>query len=407
MNVPFLIAKRYFFSRKKRNIISIISNIAMIGVAVGSMALIIVLSVFNGLEDLIREIYSSFDPDLKISVVEGKSFETDTEFMNRIRRTPGVAVVSEVIEDNALLRYNDRQMVVKVKGVSENFFQQNEIDSAVVAGHSQLIMDKTYYALVGRGVQYQLSIRPNSQFIPLQFLYPRNTKFNPLNPEGAFNSKNIIPGGVFAIERQYDDAYVFVPLNFAEELLEYGRRRTSLEVKVEEGFRIETVKRALQQELGKKFKVQNSDEQHTSLLRAVKVEKLFVFITFAFILLIASLNIFFSLSMLVIDKKKDIAILASMGATATTIRNIFLFEGALVAFIGAAYGLSMGMLVCNLQQTFGLVSMGMATSVVDSYPVKMEVEDFVLTGVAIIVITLLVSIRPARKAAAMSVTENI
>ncbi|WP_242926225.1 ABC transporter permease [Pontibacter vulgaris] len=407
MNVPFLIAKRYFFSRKKRNIISIISNIAMIGVAVGSMALIIVLSVFNGLEDLIREIYSSFDPNLKISVVEGKSFETDTEFMNRIRRTPGVAVVSEVIEDNALLRYNDRQMVVKVKGVSENFFQQNEIDSAVVAGHSQLIMNGTYYALVGRGVQYQLSIRPNSQFVPLQFLYPRNTKFNPLNPEGAFNSKNITPGGVFAIERQYDDAYVFVPLNFAEELLEYGRRRTSLEVKVEEGYRVETVKRALQEVLGKKFKVQNSDEQHTSLLRAVKVEKLFVFITFAFILLIASLNIFFSLSMLVIDKKKDIAILASMGATATTIRNIFLFEGALVAFIGAAYGLSMGMLVCNLQQTFGLVSMGMATSVVDSYPVKMEIEDFVLTGVAIIVITLLVSIRPARKAAAMSVTENI
>ncbi|QCR23954.1 FtsX-like permease family protein [Pontibacter sp. SGAir0037] len=407
MNVPFLIAKRYFFSRKKRNIISIISNIAMIGVAVGSMALIIVLSVFNGLEDLIRTIYSSFDPDLKITAVEGKSFETDTEFMNRIRRTPGVAVVSEIIEDNALLRYNDRQMVVKVKGVSENFFQQNDIDSSIVEGHHELIVNEVYYALVGRGVQYQLSIRPSNQFVPLQFLYPRNTKFNPLNPEGAFNSLNIAAGGVFAIERQYDDAYVFVPLNFAEELLEYGRRRTSLEIKVERGARIETVKRALQQALGESFNVQDSDEQHTSLLRAVKVEKLFVFITFAFILLIASLNIFFSLSMLVIDKQKDIAVLASMGATAKTIQNIFLFEGALVAFIGAAYGLSMGMLVCNLQQTFGIVSMGMATSVVDSYPVKMQWEDFVLTGVAIIVITLLVSIRPARKAAAISVRDNL
>ncbi|MDX5481352.1 MAG: ABC transporter permease [Hymenobacteraceae bacterium] len=407
MNVPFLIAKRYFFSKKKRNIISIISNIAMIGVAVGSAALIIVLSVFNGLEDLIREIYSSFDPDLKISVVEGKSFETDTEFMNRIRRTPGVAVVSEVIEDNALLRYNDRQMVVKVKGVSENFFQQNEIDSSVVEGHSQLTREDNYYALVGRGVQYQLSIRPTNQFVPLQFLYPRNTPFNPLNPEGSFNSLNILPGGVFAIERQYDDAYVFVPLNFAEELLEYGRRRTALEIKVEQGYRIEQVKRALQETLGAGFKVQDSDEQHTSLLRAVKVEKLFVFVTFAFILFIASLNIFFSLSMLVIDKKKDIAILASMGATANTIRNIFLLEGALVALIGAAYGLTLGMLVCNLQQTFGLVSMGMATSVVEAYPVKMEVQDFILTGLAIIVITLLVSIRPARKAAAMSVTDNL
>ncbi|MFD2999897.1 ABC transporter permease [Pontibacter toksunensis] len=407
MNVPFLIAKRYFFSRKKRNIISIISNIAMIGVAVGSAALIIVLSVFNGLEDLIREIYSSFDPDLKITAVEGKSFETDTEFMNRIRQMPGVAVVSEVIEDNALLRYNDRQMVVKVKGVSENFFEQNEIDSSVVEGRSDLIHNDAYHALIGRGVQYQLSIRPNNQFVPLQFLYPRNTKFNPLNPEGAFNSLDIAPGGIFAIERQYDDAYVFVPLNFAAELLEYGRRRTAIEIKVANGARIEQVKNALQQELGESFRIQNSDEQHTSLLRAVKVEKLFVFITFAFILGIASLNIFFSLSMLVIDKKKDIAILASMGATAKTIRNIFLMEGALVAFIGAAYGLSIGMLICNLQQNFGLVSMGMSTSVVEAYPVKMQVQDFVLTGLAIIVITLLVSVRPARKAAAMSVTENI
>ncbi len=379
----------------------------MIGVAVGSAALIIVLSVFNGLEDLIREIYSSFDPDLKITVVEGKSFETDTEFMNRIRRTPGIAVVSEVIEDNALLRYNDRQMVVKVKGVSENFFEQNKIAESVVEGNSQLIYNDTYHALIGRGVQYQLSIRPNNQFVPLQFLYPRNTKFNPLNPEGAFNNLNLTPGGIFAIERQYDDAYVFVPLNFAEELLEYGRKRTALEIKVDESFRVEQVKQSLQKLLGPAFKVQNSDEQHTSLLRAVKVEKLFVFITFAFILFIASLNIFFSLSMLVIDKKKDIAILASMGATAETIRNIFLLEGALVAFIGAAYGLTLGMLICNLQQSFGLVSMGMATSVVEAYPVKMQIGDFVFTGLAIIIITLLVSIRPANKAAAMSVTENL
>ncbi|RAU84299.1 ABC transporter permease [Pontibacter arcticus] len=407
MNVPFLIAKRYFFSRKKRNIISIISNIAMIGVAVGSMALIVVLSVFNGLEDLIREIYSSFDPNLKITAMEGKSFETDTEFMNRIRKMPGVAVVSEVIEDNALLRYNDRQMVVKMKGVSENFFRQNDIDSSVVEGHSQLILNDKYYALVGRGVQYQLSIRPGNQFVPMQFLYPRNVKYNPLNPEGAFNNLSIAPGGIFAIERQYDDAYVFVPLNFAEELLEYGRRRTSLEVKVEPNYEIAQVQKDLKKLLGAGFKVQNSDEQHTSLLRAVKVEKLFVFITFAFILFIASLNIFFSLSMLVIDKKKDIAILASMGATATTIRNIFLLEGALVAFIGAAYGLSFGMLLCNLQQSLGLVSMGIASSVVDPYPVKMEVDDFVLTGVAIIVVTLLVSIRPALKAASMSVTDQL
>src|SRR5690606_1158993 len=193
----------------------------------------------------------------------------------------------------------------------------------------------------------------------------------------------------------------------ARDLFSYDNKRSALEVKVTDGTKPDKVKRQLKKLLGDKFLVQNSDEQHTSLLRAVKVEKLFVFITFAFILFIASLNIFFSLSMLVIDKKKDIAILASMGATATTIRNIFLLEGALVAFIGAAYGLSFGMLLCNLQQTLGLVSMGIASSVVDPYPVKMEVDDFVLTGVAIIVVTLLVSIRPALKAASMSVTDQL
>ncbi|GAB3824872.1 FtsX-like permease family protein [Pontibacter rugosus] len=379
----------------------------MIGVAVGSAALIIVLSVFNGLEDLIREIYSSFDPDLKVTAAEGKSFETDTEFMNRIRNTPGVAVVSEVIEDNTLLRYNDRQMVVKIKGVSENYFEQNEIDSAVVEGTGDLYFNNKYRALVGRGVQYQLSIKPTNQFVPLQFLYPRNVKFNPLNPEASFNSLNVLPGGIFAIERQYDDSYVFVPLNFAAELLEYGRRRTAIEIKVEQGFKIEQVKRSMQELLGAEFKVQNSDEQHTSLLRAVKVEKLFVFITFAFILGIASLNIFFSLSMLVIDKKKDIAILASMGATAKAIRNVFLMEGALVACIGAAYGLTLGMLICNLQQNFSIVSMGIASSVVEAYPVKMKVTDFIFTALAIIVITMLVSIRPANKAAAISVKDNL
>src|SRR5690606_25881687 len=167
--------------------------------------LIIVLSVFNGLEDLIREIYSSFDPDLKITAVQGKSFETDTEFMNRIRRTPGVALVTEVIEDNALLRYNDRQMVVKVKGVSENFFEQNRIGSSVVEGNYNLYANDNYYALVGRGVQYQLSIRASNQFTYMQFLYPRNTSSNPLNPQASFKSRQITAGGVFAIERQYAD----------------------------------------------------------------------------------------------------------------------------------------------------------------------------------------------------------
>jgi lipoprotein-releasing system permease protein len=401
MNVPFLIAKRYFRSKKKRNIISIIANISMIGVAVGSAALIIVLSVFNGLEDLIRSIYGSFDPDLRIAAVKGKSFETNAELLKRIRATPGVVLLTEVIEDNALLRYEGRQKVIKLKGVSDNFFGQNKIDSAVIEGEYRLRRNGYNYALIGRGVQYELSIRVANAIVPMHLLYPKNKKSLSLDPEDAFNERSIMVGGVFVIEKQYDDNYVFVPLVFAEQLMNYGTKRTSLEIKVKEGAAVRRVQQALQQLLGPGFRVLDSDQQHTSLLRAVKVEKMFVFITFAFILLIASINIFFSLSMLVIDKKKDIAILAAMGASPVVIRNIFLAEGAIVALIGAVTGLALGLLVCWVQQKYGLISMGMATALVDAYPVKMNPWDFLLTGVTIILITLLVSIRPAMRAAAV------
>ncbi|PSR55235.1 hypothetical protein AHMF7605_17835 [Adhaeribacter arboris] len=407
MNVPFLIAKRYFISKKKRNIINIISIISMVGVAVGTAALIIVLSVFNGLEDLIRSIYGSFDPDLKVTSVEGKGFEMNEDLLTRIRKTPGVLIVTEVIEDNALLRYEDRQMVIKMKGVSPNFFAQNKIDSSVIEGNYQLQRGGNNYALIGRGVQYQLSIRATNAIVPMFLLYPKAKASLSLDPENTFREKPIMVGGVFVIERQYDDNYIFVPLDFARDLLAYGNKRTSLEIRVESKRELKNVEERLGKVLGPKFEIKNSDEQHLSLLRAVKVEKMFVFITFAFILLIASLNIFFSLSMLVIDKKKDIAILASMGASPQVIRNIFLAEGAIVAFVGAIIGLALGLLVCWIQETFGLISMNMATALVEAYPVKMQLQDFLLTGFAIFIITLLVSIRPARAAAATEVRNNI
>src|SRR6478735_4472340 len=204
MNVSFLIAKRYFRSKKKRNIISLISNISMIGVAVGTMALIIVLSVFNGIEDLIRSLYGSFDPDLKITAVEGKNFEVTPKFISSITGIKGVDLVSETVEDNALLRYEDRQMIVKLKGVSDNYFQQNGIDSALTEGNANLKRGGLQYALLGRGVQVQLSVRTDNPFVGLQILYPKASTKISLNPESAFNEKGIMPGGVFAIERQYD-----------------------------------------------------------------------------------------------------------------------------------------------------------------------------------------------------------
>lgn len=408
MNVSYLIARRYFSSKNKRNIISIIANISMTGVAIGTMALIIVLSVFNGLEDLVRASYSRFDPNLKVVAVKGKSFEMTPELLGKIKGTAGVEQITEVIEDNALMRYDDRQMVIKIKGVSPNYYVHNHLDSAMVDGRFELERNGSTYAVVGEGVRQQLSVDIANRFAPLMMLYPKNKKRISLDPTEAFNEARIKPGGVFRLERQYDDQYVFVPLAFAQELMDYGARRTAIEVRIKESEDINDAQREMRQALGPEFKVLNSDEQHVALLRAVKVEKAFVFVTFTFILLIASLNIFFSLSMLVIDKKKDVAILQALGADPSLIRNIFLLEGTIVAFTGALTGLVLGVGICLAQKQFGLVPMGQLPSGLQQpYPVKMLWEDIALTVLAIIVITVIVSIRPAQQASLTQIRDNI
>jgi lipoprotein-releasing system permease protein len=410
VNVPILIARRYFLSKKKRNIITIISNISMVGVAVGTAALIIVLSVFNGLEDLVRSLYGKSDPSLVIAARQGKSFPSNTLLITKIQSTPGVALLTEVIEDNALLQYHDRQMVVKMRGLSENYFGQIPIDSNLLAGDHRLRRGEREYALVGEGVQHELGIVLDNRLAPLRLLYPRQEpgrKTLNINPEKAFNEETILAGGIFQIEQHLDDSYLFVPISFAQQLLGYGNRRTAFYVRVGASFKADDVKEELRERLGNGFTVLDSDEQHVSLLKAIKIEKLFVFITFAFILLIASLNIFFSLSMLVIDKRKDIAVLQAIGATEQIVRQAFLLVGAIVALVGAVVGLVLGVTICWVQQTFHVVSMGMATSVVDSYPVKMQASDIFFIALAIISITLAVSIRPALNAGRMEIRENL
>jgi len=409
MNVPLLIARRYFRSKNKRNIITIISNISMIGVAVGTTALIVVLSVFNGLEDLVRTLYGKSDPNLVVMAAKGKAFDVDRTFLMKLENTPGVALLTEVIEDNALLQYHDRQMVVKMRGLSDNYFGQSRIDANIREGDHRLRRDSLEVALVGAGVQHELSITLNNHLAPMRLLYPRNNgrKTLSMDPGKAFNEQDLTAGGVFLIEQHIDDSYIFVPLSFAQRLLGYTSRRTALYVRVGQSFEVDKVKAVLRQQLGPNFKVQDSDEQHVSLFKAIKVEKLFVFITFTLILLIASLNIFFSLSMLVIDKKKDIAVLLAMGANEEIIRRTFLLVGAIVALVGAGVGLGLGVGFCWLQQRFGFVSMGMATSVVDAYPVKMEGSDLVFTCLSIIFITLAVSIRPALNASKLVVRDNL
>ena len=394
MNLSYFIARRYFISRRKKNFINIISILSMLGVAFATAALIIVLSVFNGLEVLLRSLYTSFDPELKIEAIQGKSFPVDENFLQAIRGTPGVQTVTEVIEDYAYVRYRDAAMVVTVKGVSENFLDQHRLDDHIVEGELKLTKDSIPFAILGRGVRFTLSAEVEDDMRALRMFYIKKSKSNVLNPESMYSQKSIRPGSVFSIEKNYDENYIFVPLTFAQELLDYGARRTSIEVQTDGKNPLE-VQKELKERLGDKFFVLTNEEQHKDLYRLLKIEKLFTFLSLSLLLLVASINIFFSLMMLAIDKQKDISILASMGAPTSLIRNIFLAEGTLISFLGAAAGLLLGGIAVVLQDRVGLVGIGMENAIVSNYPVEIRAVDFLITSLVIVGVSLLVSFRPA------------
>ncbi len=372
----------------------------MSGVAFATAALIIVLSVFNGLEGLLRSLYGSFDPQLKIEAAKGKSFEINAALIAKVKSIPGVEIVTEVIEDYAYVRYRDADLIVTIKGVSGNFIDHHRLDDHVDEGKLKLYENGINYAIVGRGVKYALSINLDDDFNLLQVFYIKNLKFSPsLDPSRLYSHQAIKPGAVFSIEKNYDENYIFLPLEFVRELMDYGNKRTALEVKTTGTSDTKIIQDEIKQKLGESFIVLTNEEQHRDLYRLLKIEKLFTFLALSMLITIGSINIFFSLMMLAIDKKKDISILTAVGAGQNLIRKIFLTEGALISFIGAATGLILGGLICWMQDRFGLVSMGMENAVVPDYPVKMKWIDFVSTSGVIVFITFLVSIYPASRAA--------
>ena len=379
----------------------------MLGVAFGTAALVIVLSVFNGLEDLIRSLYSSFDPEIKIEAAEGKWFISSEELLHTVSEVPGVEVVSEVIEDNALIRYQDAQMVARIKGVSDNFPDQQRLDKVIVHGEPQLKKESISYAILGLGVSHKLSISPKNEFSSLQVYYPKNIRGSSTNLSNMYTQKSILHGGIFAIEKQYDEQYLFVPLDFAAELFDYDQKRTSLEIKTSQEYDMLEVQQALAETLGTDYLVTNKDQQHPSLFKAIKIEKLFSLFTFFFILALASLSIFFTLNMLVIEKQKDISVLMALGASNKLIKSIFWFEGAIISLTGALIGLLLGFIICSIQINFGIISMGMETSVVSAYPVKMQILDFLYTAVCVMIITFLASYRPASIASKTEVIPHL
>ncbi len=400
MNVPLRIARRYFLAHNKRSFISIIALIAMIGVGVGTMAMVVVLSVFNGMEELNRQIFKTFDADIQVTPREGRRFVVSSAMLQKLGATKGVAAVTQVIEDNALARYRSNQTVVRLKGVDSTFVKRGQLDTAMIEGNMQLMgPDGTPFALVADGVRGALLVSLNDILTPLELWYPRNDrKTLSLSSPDAFNQVRVRAGGTFFIESRYDD-YIIAPLETVAKLLQFGAQRTSLEVQLRPDADADVVQSQLSDILGEKFMVQNRDELNADLLRAIRVEKLFVTVTLAFIILVAATNIFFSLSMLAIEKKEDIRMLSALGATAGMIRQIFLSVGGIVALSGAVLGLIFGVGLCWLQQRYGLVSMGTANAIVDVYPVRLIWGDVFLTALIIVLITVGVSYIPARRAA--------
>lgn len=398
MNVPFFISKRYFFAQKKNNFINIISWMSFLGVAIGTATLIISLSVFNGLENLIRDIYGSFSPDIKIEILKGKTFDKNIVSYTTLKNKLPKDIIVYTIEDNALVKYLDKQTIVKIKGFSDSYSFELAPLMKIEEGESLLNFSGKESAVVGIGVQQKLGFNIQNNFINIQCWYPKMDKNIVSNPLNAFQTENIAVLGSFALEKQYDETYIFVPLSFASKLMNYGNNITAIEIYLKDKINISKTQDDLKLLFGNKFSIKNSDEQHEGMLRAIKIEKLFISIIFCFILLVCSLNIFFTLSMLAIEKRKDIKTYVSLGADANFIRNIFLYEGYIIGLIGASSGLIVGFFICYCQSKFGLVTMGSQTSLVNAYPVQLKLSDFLYTGLLMLIITYLISYFPAKKA---------
>lgn len=378
MKLSLYIAKRYLFAKKSRNAINVISAVSVAGVLVGTMALIIILSVFNGLEEMVRSIFNTSDPDLKISLVEGKVFTPDTLKLNELSNINGVLAYSLTLEENTLLKYGDRQYISVIKGVEDNYSTITEIDSSMYDGEFLLADEKgVSYAVVGLGVANNLGIRIN--FVtPLSIYMPNRTADVSANLENAFVRKFIWPSGIFEIEQDFDSKYIFVPISFIRELLDYTTEVSSIELKLEEGADIKPIQDDVKAIFGEAFIVQNQYEQQEIFYKVMKAEKVAIYFILSLILVIASFNIIGSLTMLIIEKERDIQILRSLGADNLLIRKIFIFEGWMISIIGAVGGLILGFIICFIQHQFGIIRLNSDALIMDAYPVIMKIKDFIL-----------------------------
>ena len=393
MKFAFYIAKRYLLAKKSKNVIHFVSLASLIGVAVGTAALVLVLSVFNGFESLILSLYNSFDPPLKVNVNEGKvaDFSDIKSYLNE-----NDILYSEVLEEKVLLRFQDKEFIATLKGVDANFKFLNAVDSMLVSGNYIDSYESKNTAIVGQGVAFYLSLSIGNVFDQLQVYVPDREKNNLLRAEESFIQRSILPVGVFSIQSDFDAEYVIVPISFVRKVLNRKGLSSCIEIQCTDE-QMNIIQSDLQQIAGAKYILKNRFEQHDFLYKMLNSERLAVFLILSFILIIATFNVVGSLTMLMIEKQNDINLLSFLGANLFTIRSIFFLEGLLTSTLGGVTGLFMGGLVAWIQMQFGLIKMGQGSFVVESYPLILKASDCVLVLFIVLIIGSLTSVIPLRQ----------
>jgi lipoprotein-releasing system permease protein len=391
LNFPFYIARRYLFSKKSTHAINIISAISVVGVAVATMALVVTLSVFNGFHDMVASLFTQMDPQIKVTPAKGKTAPADDPILTQIRQLPEVDVATECLEDQALAVYGDRQLMVKLKGVGDNFDSLTHIREILQGdGTYELHAADMSYGIPGLGVAYLLGLGYTYDQ-PLHIFAPRREGQISLTDaeEGFVSDQLYSPGVVFSMKQgKYDKNYILTSIYFTRQLFAQDGMLSSLELRLKSGSNFDRVKEHIQQIAGEKYLVRDRYEQQDDTFRIMKVEKLIAYIFLTFILIIACFNIIGSLSMLIIEKRDDVGTLRNLGASRSQITRIFLFEGRMISAIGAAIGIALGLLLCWLQQQYGLVRLGTSEGsfIVDAYPVSVHPMDIILIFVTVLAV---------------------
>ncbi len=383
-------------SKKTHNLINVISSISVVGLGIGTFALIVVLSVFNGFEDVIKSLYGAFNPDFEISAANGKTIDAAIFPTKEVENLNGIRGISFVVEEDALFKYGDKQYIGKIKGIDKNHIALSGIDSTLVDGYFVLEEGDVNFAVVGAGVAWYLNLFPENTSELLNVYVPKRGNASSFNLSNAFKHKVVHPAGVFSVQQEFDEKYVFLPIDFVKDLMDYKTEATTVEVFVEKSTNTDLLQEELVKMLGNDFIVKNRFQQNMVLFKVMKSEKIAIFLILVFILALASFNMIGSLSILIVEKTKDIAVLKSMGADKKMIKNIFTLEGILISFIGGLGGLGLGFLVLYLQQTYGIVSLGSGEGdfIIDAYPVKMQWIDFVYVFATVQIIGFLATLYP-------------